>query len=1321
MSRAVAACWLGWKLLQANRPRLLVLLAGSVAVALASSSIALASVASSIAVRQAVADGWRGPYDILVRPAGSTTLEVDGRQLVPSNYLGTPSSGLTRAQWDAVASIPGVDVAAPVAALGSVKPGSSIVGVRLPLPAADEVIHLELSTTVGDTVTTQDGYAGYDPATGFGIPLAGTLGGRTSSSSLGMDSGRLPSAWGLVVGVDPLAEDKLTGIADEIDGDWIEPGLSMAASGDGEPAVALRVVTAGRQPVDGVLDVAVSMTTATTTTASIQAAWDAYVKAQIEAGAPIAESHYYDIIDSFTANGQTRPIFQFTDALSHLVEPLRPAQLAFDANGELSADPVDGSLHEVGRNVLLVPRQPRYDHQADGALGLPAVGSWNSDVAPQIAAHIPIGDGLPGMDPDRVDDALFRPLSVIEPPRFVLQPLGRYNLAALSERYNSAANYAPLGIYGDVPSRLVADTDGNAVDEVLPRSLNPGGINPLPPVGLTNLETVEALRGDHFIDAIRVRVAGIEGYSPAALDDIEQVAGAIVERTGLDVVVVAGSSPSDVRVEVEGVGTILERWTSLGEAPRITSAISGLSGLLLAAAGLVVAMYLLGMAVLVVVESARELTVLGLVGWRPGTRRVVPLGQAAILGAGSGACASAVLALTGRLTNIATPWWLVAGTAAGSIAAHCAAVALVAIRHEPGRRDALPSHRRTRRPLSLVGLALENLRESKARTVSLTLALTVSAVVAAVVVGVQIGVSGRLDASLLGQQIALRVAPYHLLGAAAAVFAAAAMAIDNGILSVERRLSLLGLLRAVGWHGRAVRSLVSLETAIPAVVAGLAAALVAGPLLARFDVGGRPSLTVVVCVGIVTATLGLVAAQPATALALRAQPWSTLRAEGASAGLAGFSTRVAIATVGGLALVVVASGAAFGAMQPRRIGSDAVAPAVAERLPTAAELRLRADVIALAGSPDRTIGSPGLTEANGYLESTLQELGYAVTRHRMVGVTPVVSDRDGNPLDLNGATVELLPSEIAYRGSGHDIASTFASDAIGYADVLSGQVPDCSKPLLLLRIANRASDQVEPRVADTLAACGGQTTAVLGVIGSEESWRSAPEVIGDVRLQLGDYLTAESIDYPSTSATPWIVVNPWSTGSGATQSAAPMALALELAREAGAEGHPLRLAFVPDERGELASTFLREAAVGTPGARMLIMGPLAGPRGLEVGTTVPDPIMTPSLLNSLLWSSVDVEDVPGGRVGAALATSDDWLSSLAAAVDTVPTAMGGPIGVANALGLDAAAVVEDTDVNAGVPSVAGTAVDTADQVDVELLARLAATIADVVADSGGGG
>ncbi len=119
MGYAVLALFrLAASLLAANRPRLVVLVAGSTAVALAASSMAIASVVSFATARQTVSAGWRGPYDILVRPPDASTLSLGEMRVVPVNYLGSRTSGITRDAWQRILGIPGVEVAAPSCSAG---------------------------------------------------------------------------------------------------------------------------------------------------------------------------------------------------------------------------------------------------------------------------------------------------------------------------------------------------------------------------------------------------------------------------------------------------------------------------------------------------------------------------------------------------------------------------------------------------------------------------------------------------------------------------------------------------------------------------------------------------------------------------------------------------------------------------------------------------------------------------------------------------------------------------------------------------------------------------------------------------------------------------------------------------------------------------------------------------------------------------------------------------------------------------------------------------------------------------------------------------
>ncbi|MGC8947586.1 MAG: hypothetical protein ACP5N6_15725, partial [Anaerolineae bacterium] len=105
------------------------------------------------------------------------------------------------------------------------------------------------------------------------------------------------------------------------------------------------------------------------------------------------------------------------------------------------------------------------------------------------------------------------------------------------------------------------DEMGHPVEpRILRPTLNPCGYIQSPPLILTTLAAVCALRGDNCISAIRVRVGGIDQLTPEAQRKIEAVASEIHRRTGLDVDIMVGSSPRRVLVRVPGIGYVEEQW-----------------------------------------------------------------------------------------------------------------------------------------------------------------------------------------------------------------------------------------------------------------------------------------------------------------------------------------------------------------------------------------------------------------------------------------------------------------------------------------------------------------------------------------------------------------------------------------------------------------------------------------------------------------------------------------------------------------------------------------------------------------------------------------
>ncbi len=85
--------------------------------------------------RRITANTWRTTYDILVRPKANYWPSERQLGLVPANYLTGTYGGITIAQWRAIASLPEVEVAAPIAPLGVAR---AIVAFTQPLPARQE-------------------------------------------------------------------------------------------------------------------------------------------------------------------------------------------------------------------------------------------------------------------------------------------------------------------------------------------------------------------------------------------------------------------------------------------------------------------------------------------------------------------------------------------------------------------------------------------------------------------------------------------------------------------------------------------------------------------------------------------------------------------------------------------------------------------------------------------------------------------------------------------------------------------------------------------------------------------------------------------------------------------------------------------------------------------------------------------------------------------------------------------------------------------------------------------------------------------------------
>jgi hypothetical protein len=417
LALAHIARWLLW----ANPGRLIVLVAGAVSVALATSGILLAASTSLAIVRQTVDAGWRGTYDLLVRPADAPSLRVNGHDVVPLDYLGLRTSGITRQQWQRIAQLPNVDVAAPVAALGWMRDAAAGVDVELAGQKPGVVYEVEVRARIGrqDALHLRGLIGFWNDRDEADIGFRDYVG--PDPVSVGM--GEVPATWGLVAGIDPAAEDALMGLSHYVDGHYLSSGTSQGYDNTfRRTATSIPILTAVQSPIPGDLSVTVS---------ALEGVTPDQVKALFDTSGGKAPNQVQAAIERLVATGSPKRI-SFDDApLAELLHPLRFNGVVLGTDGRLAASTTNMGGSASDTNIVLVPSLVGYSPSSEGTadLELRGLGAWQAIVGPELAAARP-----EGWEPPQAtfggDATVYRNLTVTVPPAFLLSPVGTYDRAA---------------------------------------------------------------------------------------------------------------------------------------------------------------------------------------------------------------------------------------------------------------------------------------------------------------------------------------------------------------------------------------------------------------------------------------------------------------------------------------------------------------------------------------------------------------------------------------------------------------------------------------------------------------------------------------------------------------------------------------------------------------------------------------------------------------------------------------------------------------------------------------------------------------------------
>jgi FtsX-like permease family protein len=759
----------------------------------------------------AIGSAWATPYDILVRPPGhQAPLELQ-QGLIRPNFLGSVSGGITMQQLTAIRGISGVEVAAPIAVAGymtlpateqvllaSYAQGSGYVAFRVTANRTSDAGMTTYPPQVSYILAAAQGQLVIDSqAVGPGIQrlVVGNRSVNCTSLSINCQGpyGLCPtnncgsdalvanaiSTFAslrqaiVVAGVDPQAEAQLAGLDRCVSSGRYLSSADSWTSVTGPSAFGPVKQIPALVSDHTFIDESLTLNVDRATEPAISATGDPF--GQVSGWTPVVSSswsaddlyrHYLDLVP--------KPIVSYSDTWT-------PGDVTYSGSGDQLTAQVtapDFSVFQSGLEPTLTGEQLAPPEAKD---------LWFR----KLTAH-PINTSYSGSD---------------GPPAFL--PVGRYDPACLAG-FNPLAGGA-LEMYAPASVTL---PDGR---HLAPNASVTGYVN-MPPTILTTLSGISVLDdpshyagapGAAFISVIRVRVAGTQQPGPVAQGRLSRVAAEIHDATGLQVDIVKGASPRQIRVNLPAGSfgrpalTVTEPWSVKGVGFRFLQAVS-LQNLLMFSLVLLAATILVAQTAYVSVRRRRsELAVLRAIGWPPWRVALLIELEMVILGLGVGAVGLAVGLLVTGLAHLGPTAWTVVGVVPLSLLVALLAGVIPAVNTMRGSTISVMSKsepiRERQLPSSSLALGLWQVMTWRWDVAMGTAALALGAALLGCIELIAAGFRGQLDTTLLGTYLSGQVRPFHIViaGLTIAVGAIAAAQVIT-LTYLERRVQ-FATLRALGW------------------------------------------------------------------------------------------------------------------------------------------------------------------------------------------------------------------------------------------------------------------------------------------------------------------------------------------------------------------------------------------------------------------------------------------------------------------------------------------------------------------------------------------
>jgi putative ABC transport system permease protein len=906
---------------------------------------------SAIHVRSTLKQNFRGAYDILVRPKGSFTPLERKDQLVRDNYLSGIYGGITLRQYRSIEHIPGVQVAAPIANIGTVLAQQPVVvslkhylrsqndqlfRVRFSwvaqdglsrYPASDEylyVTHRQLTldrqaAATRDPLTGKpdlicDGYNETKP-----VILAPFL--PVNSSSLFCSSTNSTAALRRafhrsakrafppkvafefefpinVAAIDPEAEARLVGLSRAmVGGSYLTSSNRPRVTKPGSVKwLAIPAIAASRSLLGERLDAQVEKLTippATDTPGMLGAqAGECGNDVPLAAGGcPESPSGKTAAIEPGPPGHRHVSAYQFLRALHGVVvgrqsvdgSDLYARAVGMSGSGLFSLRDINVGAYWRGASVRyrklgpttiepLIVRNAPASYQ-----GGVFTTSWSGYVdQPTDNRDIQFRK----LSDTQAQSGTMTPSLNAEAREPLLQVVGRFDPERL--RGFASLSHVPLETYYP-PTLTAADARTRSLlhNRPLLPSQNLGDYEQQPPLLLTNLNGLAPLLSSQRftgisplqrrapISVIRVRVKGITGPNDLSETRIRTVAQLIHNRTGLDVDITAGSSPTPITVKFPAgkfgrpALTLSEGWVKKGASVSYLRALDRKDIALYALILVVCAVFLLNGALALVRARRSEIGVLLTLGWSRVAIFAAVLGELALVGLVAGAAGTGLAAALVQGFALVVPvtrTLYVLPIALGLALLAGMPPAWEASRGRP--LDALrpPVHARRQRGSvrSLPALALVNLARLPIRSLLGGLGLALGVAALTILVAIERAFQGSLVSTVLGNAISLQVRDADFVAIGLTIGLAALSAADVLYLNLRERSAEFATLSSLGWSRRQIRFLVLLEAGLLGAVAaltGAAVGIIVGAIMLGVPVGSLGFAAVIAAAGAFVAAL----------------------------------------------------------------------------------------------------------------------------------------------------------------------------------------------------------------------------------------------------------------------------------------------------------------------------------------------------------------------------------------------------------------------------------------------------------------------------------